>query len=181
MAATSSDSHEVAGRKGLGLLSLTTLLSPEDIAGRIHRYRHALKEAKPVGEFINNRAAVAQLVHCAETNREAKETSAGSIMWFHDRLADFLRSFLQPGQIPETYKYLQDFGEMDMSKLTFDYLNDCDMVIVGDPATCARKLKIYKDLGVDLVLCMMQVYKTPHAKVMESIRLFGKQVIPQLQ
>ncbi|MCZ6874175.1 MAG: LLM class flavin-dependent oxidoreductase, partial [bacterium] len=57
MAATSSESHEIAGHKGIGLLSLTTLLTPDDILSRVTRYREALRDAIPVGCIMNPRVA----------------------------------------------------------------------------------------------------------------------------
>jgi alkanesulfonate monooxygenase SsuD/methylene tetrahydromethanopterin reductase-like flavin-dependent oxidoreductase (luciferase family) len=52
------------------------------------------------------------------------------------------------------------------------------MVIVGDPDTCRRKIKRYQDAGMTQLLSFMQIYTIPHQKVMDSIRLFGKHVIP---
>jgi alkanesulfonate monooxygenase SsuD/methylene tetrahydromethanopterin reductase-like flavin-dependent oxidoreductase (luciferase family) len=68
--------------------------------------------------------------------------------------------------------------DLDINKITFDYLNDNDMVIVGDPDTCRRKLKRYQEAGMTQLLAFMQIYRIPHQKVMDSIRLFGKHVIP---
>src|SRR5213076_1354904 len=43
MASTSPASHEIAGRKGLGLLSFTIGVPPEELASRIALYRSGLK------------------------------------------------------------------------------------------------------------------------------------------
>jgi alkanesulfonate monooxygenase SsuD/methylene tetrahydromethanopterin reductase-like flavin-dependent oxidoreductase (luciferase family) len=177
MAATSSESHEVAGRKGLGLLSLTTLLTPDDIAARIGRYRQALLEAEPIGAMINPRVAVSQLVHCAPTTVKAQTTAAAPIMWFHEQVFAFARPFVRD-DVPASYRYLQGLQGVDPSKITFEHLLDQHMIIVGDPVHCIERLYSYYEAGVDLVLCMMQLHTIPHATVMESIRLFGEHVIP---
>ena len=180
MAATSSESHEIAGRKGLGLLSLTTLLPPDDVISRIKRYRNALPDAQPVGGMRNTRVAVLQVVHCASTMQEARANAEASIMWFHEQVFAFTRPFLRD-DISQSYRYLQGFQRVDTRQISFDYLHDNNMIVVGDPEHCINRLKIYHESGVDLILCLMQLYKIPHDKVMESIRLFGTQVIPYFE
>lgn len=180
MAATSSESHEVAGRKGLGLLSLTTLLTPEDIASRIQRYRNALPDAQPVGATPNTRVAVSQVVHCAPTKPTARANAEASVMWFHEQVFAFTRPFLRE-DIPSSYKYLQGFQRVDTRRITFDHLHDQHMIIVGDPERCVQSLAPYYEAGVDLVLCLMQLHTIPHEQVMASIRLFGEHVIPYFQ
>jgi alkanesulfonate monooxygenase SsuD/methylene tetrahydromethanopterin reductase-like flavin-dependent oxidoreductase (luciferase family) len=177
MAATSSESHEIAGRKGLGLLSLTTLLTPDDVLARIARYRQALQEAKPVGGTCNTRVAVLQVVHCAPTMQEARTHAEAAVMWFHNQVFAFTRPFLRD-DISQSYRYLHGLQKVDTRQISFDFLHENDMIIVGDPEHCIRRLKTYYDVGVDLILCLMQLYNIPHQKVMESIRLFGTHVIP---
>ena len=60
----------------------------------------------------------------------------------------------------------------------FDSLDAMDAVIVGDPEQCIRKVKRYRDAGCDQLLCLMQPYAIPADKVMASIDLFGRYVIP---
>ena len=52
------------------------------------------------------------------------------------------------------------------------------MVIVGDPDKCVRKLEKYQAAGIDRILCLIQAGRIPHERVMQSIGLFGKYVIP---
>ena len=50
--------------------------------------------------------------------------------------------------------------------------------VVGDPAECIETPKRYEAAGCDLLLCLVNPYNIPHDKVMQSIELLGKQVIP---
>jgi len=65
--------------------------------------------------------------------------------------------------------------------MTFELLDDMDAVIVGDPETCIRKVRRYREAGCDQLLCLMQPYRIPPEKVMKSIDLFGRYVIPALR
>ena len=81
-ASTGPETHDIAGRKGLGLLSFTLLVDPEELKRRIGIYRAGIAQAKPVGKFVNDRAATFTMVHCAETNKEARENARVAFEWY---------------------------------------------------------------------------------------------------
>ena len=59
--------------KGLGLLSFTIGVPPEELAARIAALpRRARRRRSRSGKFVNSRAATFTMVHCAETNAEAQ-------------------------------------------------------------------------------------------------------------
>jgi len=180
MASTSPASHEIAGRKGVGLLSFTIGVSPDELAGRIALYRAGLKEAKPVGKFVNDRAATFTMVHCAETDDEARRNAAESVMWYFRRSIELIGSVAawQEGRDLGSYDYTRMLRELNLSDVTFPLLHDMDAVIVGDPETCIRKVKRYREAGCDQLLCLMQPYNIQPDAVTRSIELFGRYVIP---
>src|SRR5262249_14596301 len=59
--------------------------------------------------------------------------------------------------------------------------SEADMIIVGDPDACLRKMLRYADLGVDQLLCYVQFGRLPHEAVMRNIELLGTYVIPELE
>jgi len=65
--------------------------------------------------------------------------------------------------------------------LDADTLSERAVVIAGNPDTCIEALKKHEATGIDQMLIMMQTESVPHEKVMESIRLFGKYVIPEFK
>ena len=65
-----------------------------------------------------------------------------------------------------------------VAQLDANPLADRGVIIAGDPASCIEAVKLYEDIGVDQVMLIMQTETIPHEKVMGSIELFGKQVIP---
>ena len=52
---------------------------------------------------------------------------------------------------------------------------------IGSPATCLNVLQYLADAGVDEALLFMQMYTTPHDKIMRSIELIAREVMPQLK
>ncbi len=184
-ATTSPESHEIVGRLGLGLLSFTIGVPPENLADRIRLYRKGLAEAEPIGKFVNERAATFTMVHCAETTKEALETARESFQWYAQTGVRQIQTLgqwqLELKKDYATYQYTKQIAEMDPSFLTFDFLDKTGACIIGDPDRCIDTAKRYKAAGCDLLLCLVQPYNIPHEKVLRSIELIGRHVIPALK
>src|SRR5439155_21140038 len=71
VAGTSEDTYNLAGSLGIGILSFTIFVSLDVLTRRVSNYKAGLKDAKPVGHFINDRVAAYTLVHCAENRQKA--------------------------------------------------------------------------------------------------------------
>ena len=154
-------------------------------------YRKGLERCEPAGAFINNQIGVFTIGHCAPTTREAVEHGAvDATMWYVmyaiRALASTPKEML--GQIPGTLPYqdvLKAFPLLERydqeGSISFEEIDQRDMVIVGDPDKCIEKLKRYEQAGADHVLCIMQVGGLKHEHIMKSIELFGKYVIPEFK
>jgi alkanesulfonate monooxygenase SsuD/methylene tetrahydromethanopterin reductase-like flavin-dependent oxidoreductase (luciferase family) len=88
----------------------------------------------------------------------------------------------------EYYKwghFLDESGHaVDPSNASFEEFEGklMDRFVVGTPKECVEKLaKIQDKLGITEVICRMQFPNMPHGMVMDSIKLLGEKVIPQLQ
>jgi alkanesulfonate monooxygenase SsuD/methylene tetrahydromethanopterin reductase-like flavin-dependent oxidoreductase (luciferase family) len=189
MAATSPDSWKLAARNGIGILGLSIYVPVRTVAQQIRTYRAELVNAKPVGKGINDKVGVFTIAHCAETLEQAKANRA------HDAAIEYLNyafKVFASGLTPERAKggdsphlslqLAKEFPllpKMIRGEVTYEELDEEDMVIVGDPAHCIRKLERYREAGADRVLCLMQASRIPHAAVLRSIELFGKHVIPR--
>ena len=68
-----------------------------------------------------------------------------------------------------------------IAQLDANTLADRGVIIAGDPDSCATAVQMYEDIGVDQVMMIMQTETIPHEKVMSSIELFGKEVIPRFR
>lgn len=53
--------------------------------------------------------------------------------------------------------------------------------MIGDPDRCIEQARRFQAAGCDLLLALVQPWKIPHEKVMKSIELLGKYVIPELK
>lgn len=182
-ASSSEPSHVIAGEMGIGLLSFTIGLPPEELAARIAVYRDALTRAQPVGKVKNERAATFTMVHCADSDAQAFEEAAESFEWYlrialyHiGTVADMLE-----GKPLGTYDYAQTVRDMDLRDLSFDYLQSSGSTIVGSPQRCAEVASRYDEADCDMLFCLLNPYNIPHKSVMRSIELLGEHVIPHFK
>ncbi|HZR81748.1 MAG TPA: LLM class flavin-dependent oxidoreductase [Candidatus Binatia bacterium] len=199
MAATSPQSWEIAGRNGIGILGLTIFVSVPQLADRVRAYRAALKDAKPVGKFVNDRIGAFTIVHVAETMEEAVANGAADaainyLLYAFRVLGGFadpsgrgmqreyadleIKSTPYRDLIAKEYPIIL---KMQQGKCTFEDLDQEDMVIVGDVDHVCRKVERYQKAGLDHFISLMQADRIPHEKVMRSIELFAKHVAPRFR
>ena len=62
----------------------------------------------------------------------------------------------------------------------YEALDPFDAIIFGDVETCRRKLALHAEIGVDRLMCLMQMAPLSHETVMKSIRTTGKYLVPEL-
>jgi len=62
----------------------------------------------------------------------------------------------------------------------FEVLEPIESVVIGDVAACRAKMERYAGVGVDRLMCLMQMGQVAHETVMESIRIAGAELIPKL-
>ncbi len=62
-----------------------------------------------------------------------------------------------------------------------DTLVDRGVLVAGDPESCLNAIRLHESCGVDQLQFLMATETIPHEKVMSSIELFGKYVIPELK
>lgn len=180
-ATTGAPGHELMGRKGLGLLSFTLLLPVEELARRIGLYREGISHAEPIGHVVNNQVAAMTMVHCHEDGQVARERAGQAVMNYLEwAFGAFVGAAKWMDPREGTYNYLQEMMGFDFESLTFDFVNDNDMVIVGTPDECKKKAERYFEAGVDQMLCQMTLPGVKHEHIMESIELFGREVIPAI-
>jgi alkanesulfonate monooxygenase SsuD/methylene tetrahydromethanopterin reductase-like flavin-dependent oxidoreductase (luciferase family) len=67
------------------------------------------------------------------------------------------------------------------NQLDADTLAERGVIVAGDPQHCLEAIRLHGAIGVDQLQFLMATETIPHEKVMTSIELFGKYVIPELR
>jgi alkanesulfonate monooxygenase SsuD/methylene tetrahydromethanopterin reductase-like flavin-dependent oxidoreductase (luciferase family) len=185
----SPDGHAMMGELGLGLLSFSVGTPPEQLKERIDLYRGGLARCKqPLGNVVNDRAAAFTMVNCAPTREESYAVSRESFQWYARRSAELVASVPQwleelKARADGTYAYLEQAKQAVESRLhelaSLDALLAMNAVVAGDPEEVVERCRAYEATGADLLLCLVNPYKIPHEKVMQTIELMGKHVLPK--
>lgn len=68
--------------------------------------------------------------------------------------------------------------DLDPNDIPDVQLKQHPMVVVGNPDEVIRKLEMFQKAGVDQVLCFKQAGRIPHQKIMNSLTLMAKHVLP---
>jgi len=186
--------HYTVGELGLGLCSFAVATDPANVKERIDAYRAGIANCtEPIGHFVNNQASTFTMVNVAPTAAEAREVAEESFLWYPRRAVELVASV--PAWMMEmdarregddrglgSYEYLESAMETVsqglLDHLSMDYLIDSNACLCGDPETALAQAKAYEAAGVDLLLCLVNPYKIPHDKVMQTIELMGAEVIP---
>jgi alkanesulfonate monooxygenase SsuD/methylene tetrahydromethanopterin reductase-like flavin-dependent oxidoreductase (luciferase family) len=181
MSCTSPDTHELAGQLGLGLLSFTLAISPDEVSRRIELYRKACKTAKPIGHWTNEQVAVFTMTHCAETDTKARALAETGVMRYQHDQIELLSTMIEDATPGSSYEYYERYVGVDYNKFNYDYLDTNDMIMVGDPQHCRRVAQRYADMGVDKLLCHIQFKDMTQQDICNNIRLLGTEVIPHFK
>jgi alkanesulfonate monooxygenase SsuD/methylene tetrahydromethanopterin reductase-like flavin-dependent oxidoreductase (luciferase family) len=69
-------------------------------------------------------------------------------------------------------------GERISKEEAYEVLLPVPSVIIGDVATCKRKMEAYRDIGATRLLCMFQYADLPHEHVLAAMGTTAKHLIP---
>ncbi len=135
------------------------------------------------------RAAFAQVICVAESDRQAEELYAEHVDYFYNRCLHVYPGFSEaPGyRTVKTIKagalsQLRKSNLRNYSQLSWKDLVEKGYVIAGGPDTVRERMEdMIKSLRVGHIFGLFQVGNMPDEKVRYSSRLFAEKVMPQLQ
>ncbi len=180
LACTSPESWRLAALNGIGALGFSFVMEMDELTTHLQTYREHLPQARPVGEVINDQVGAFTMVFCAPTDKEAEERALEAFGWY---ILSTYKLFLAHTKgagwqvLREKEKAFLEALE-GRTREVFDYLRAHNSIVVGTPDRCIEGLKRYEALGIDRMLCMMQVRGIPFKEVRRSIELFGREVVP---
>jgi alkanesulfonate monooxygenase SsuD/methylene tetrahydromethanopterin reductase-like flavin-dependent oxidoreductase (luciferase family) len=177
MACVAPDSYQMAGDRGMGVLSFS--LNFEQVRKSIEAYHKSFAvRTDQVGKAPNEAFAGLVICHVAE-NKEEEAIGIEGARWFMHNVAKLFEPLMTKNKL-YSYEYLRNLMAMDMDpKDTPDAkLKEHHMVVVGNPDEVNRKLETLERSGIDQVIMFKQAGRIPHQNIMKSLRLISKHVLP---
>ncbi|MEU2765050.1 MULTISPECIES: LLM class flavin-dependent oxidoreductase [unclassified Streptomyces] len=173
-AAGSPSSYAMAGRKGLGVLGFS-VQKVSDMEWVVESYKNAVKDAEPVGAFVNDNVMVTSTAICAETHAEAVEIAVGGgLNYLQSLLFRYHDTFPRPEGIPEWPELLPEYTEEIVELLIAE-----ELMICGDPDEVLKQCRRWDRAGADQLSFGLPIGISPE-HTMNTIRLIGEHVIPRI-
>jgi alkanesulfonate monooxygenase SsuD/methylene tetrahydromethanopterin reductase-like flavin-dependent oxidoreductase (luciferase family) len=177
MACVAPDSYELAGDRGLGVLSFS--MNFEQVQTVHEKYRQASsKRSDQIPKFVNEKFAA--LIVCNVVENKADEAiGIDGARWFMHHVGLLFTPLMAKNQL-YTYEYTRAmFGTgKDPDDMSDAELKQHPMVVVGNPDEVIRKLEQIERAGIDQAICFKQAGRIPHPNIMRSYELMGRHVLP---
>jgi alkanesulfonate monooxygenase SsuD/methylene tetrahydromethanopterin reductase-like flavin-dependent oxidoreductase (luciferase family) len=193
VACSRRDTILLAAEKGIGALSFA-FVEPEDARRWVEDYETVLQErCVPVGLAVNPQVACVTPMMCAPSEEDALARGLEGANFFGYSLAHY---YVFGDHVPATTdvwrEFLQRRGKMGYSPEAA--LAERHQMLgakaaagdhtglrgaIGTPAQLREFLRRYEAAGVDQLIFVMQAGHNRHEHIMESLELFGTEVLPE--
>ncbi|MEU3396972.1 LLM class flavin-dependent oxidoreductase [Streptomyces filamentosus] len=173
-AAGSPSSYAMAGKMGLGVLGFS-VQKVSDMEWVVESYKNAIKEAKAVGDFVNDNVMVTSTAICAETHEKAVEIAAGGgLNYLQSLLFRYHDTFPRPEGVPEWPELLPEYSAEIIELLIAE-----ELMICGDPGEVLAQCRRWERAGADQLSFGLPV-GIGYEDTMNTIKLIGEHVIPEI-
>jgi alkanesulfonate monooxygenase SsuD/methylene tetrahydromethanopterin reductase-like flavin-dependent oxidoreductase (luciferase family) len=182
----SDDTARQTGRLGMGGL-FGGEGGPNRVRELMALYRDALRTAPGNGSAAPPRAALMTAGYCHENPQVAAERGSELVGWYIEQQRERARLVWRdydPATVPPDYQgyYARDqrlaAGPHPGEPTPREVRDRGEQFCVGTPAECIRFIEMYEALGIEEMILLCAVGPAAHEEVLNTMRLFGEQVIP---
>jgi alkanesulfonate monooxygenase SsuD/methylene tetrahydromethanopterin reductase-like flavin-dependent oxidoreductase (luciferase family) len=187
----------LAAQKGIGALTFA-FVDPEEARHWVGDYHSTLeREGVPIGDAVNANVACVSTFMCHPDENEAMRRGLEGANFFGFSLAHYyVFGRHQPGRTDVWSEYQRRRADQGYDPAAVQAaaanqerlgakvvqggiagLRGC----VGTPAQIREYLLRYEEAGVDQLIFVSQAGKNRHEDIMESIELFGREVLPEFK
>ena len=196
VACSRRETIHLAAQKGIGSLAFA-FINPEEALHWITDYYDTLAaECVPIGDVVNPNVACVSTFMCHEDENVAIERGLEGANFFGyslahyyvfgehqpgrtDVWAEYREQRTRQGYAPEAVEAAMTEGERLGAQIVkqegFFGLRGA----IGTPDQIREYLRRYEDAGVDQVILCSQSGHNQHEHIMESLELFGREVLPE--
>jgi len=177
VAASSAGSCKEAGERGIGAMLFESYFGYDYMQNCIDAYREGVAAGTSMLPQRNDCMSLyVASAFCDHDSARAVEKSKQVVLGY----ADFIADLYAPLAKKTSYEYLDaHMARFLENRANMDFLlNETPSVLVGTPEDLVRKLRDLEARGIDEVL--LRIDGMPHEEIMESIRLIGEEVIPNV-
>jgi alkanesulfonate monooxygenase SsuD/methylene tetrahydromethanopterin reductase-like flavin-dependent oxidoreductase (luciferase family) len=171
-AAGNTTSYAMAAHKGLGVLGFS-VGSIDQLAPVMEAYKKEITSADPVGAYVNDNIMVTSTAFVAEDREAAYEAALRSSMFYlQSNVYRYHDTFPRPDWVPAWPEVIPppDRATLELSAAAG--------LVLGTPDDALQTCRRWEAAGADQLV--FGVGATGHDDMLETIRLIGEHVIPQV-
>ncbi|WP_397542378.1 LLM class flavin-dependent oxidoreductase [Roseovarius salis] len=177
VAASSAASCKEAGQRGIGAILFESYFGFDYMQGCIDAHAEGVAEGTSMlPDRVDSMGLYVASAFCDRSREAAIEKASDVVLGY----AGFIADLYAPLAKNKSYEYLDaHMARFLENQANMDFLvNGTPSVMVGTPDDFIERLKDLEARGMDEVL--LRVDGMPHEQIMESIRLIGEEVIPEV-
>jgi alkanesulfonate monooxygenase SsuD/methylene tetrahydromethanopterin reductase-like flavin-dependent oxidoreductase (luciferase family) len=197
VACSRRDTIHLAAHHGIGALSFA-FIDPEDARHWVDDYYTTLaEEGVPLGDAVNANLACVTTFMCHPDEQVALDRGLEGANFFGyslahyyvfgrhapgatDVWAEFQHRRAEQGYSPEAVQAAAQNGERLGAKIVAEGSAGLRGAI-GTPEQVREYARRYEECGVDQLIFCFQAGKNQHEHIMESLELFGREVLPEFK
>ncbi len=195
VACSRRDTIHLAAQKGIGALTFA-FIDPEEAQHWVSDYYATFEhECVPIGDAVNPNVAAVTTFMCAPSEEQAIERGTVGSNFFGyslghyylfgehrpgvtDVWSEFEQRRAEQGYDPEAVRRAAANPERLGARAVQQGVSGLRGA-VGTPKQIREYLRRYEELGVDQVVFVSQAGRNRHEDIMESLELFGTEVLPE--
>lgn len=176
---------ERAALRGLGMLFFAHRTDQEVLKQSIAAYKDKIGDARPFAGAVNNQTAGFVNGLCSYDRDAVRKLAALKTAEHTFHGCDHMLHGWPEAGPPSSYahvtagetKMIYDAVKADKQAVA-DMMLEGGFVMAGEPADMAPVIDAFQASGVDQLIVHMQMGNMPHERILESIELIGKELIP---
>lgn len=169
VACTNRDTMKLAARLGLGALTFAFMDASEARWWVEEYYEIFEREVRPIARSVNPNIAMLGGLMCRPNGEEARRMGLKGQQFFKYGLAHYYRF---GSHIPGRTNIWENFENAPKEPMA-------GIAGVGSPAEVTDAFAALEEAGVDQVILLQQAGGYRHEDIMDSLQLFGNEVLPQ--
>ena len=178
LAAVSAASFEMAGMRGYNLLC--SLAPGFHTSEYVQTYRKALQTGRH--DAAKKQIGALCMVYCADTTEQARQDFGGPVLWYFRMMEKYVA--WQAGKAGKPIEGYEEYERVRRyaSTVHWDELLQTHALVCGNPVQCVEQIEeIREQCGFTQLICWTRLAGLDHRKVMRSMELLSKHVLPHFR
>jgi len=181
VACSQLETIEMAARRGMGALGFQFVSGDAARAWVNHYYRTFVRDQELLADYRTNpNIALVSGFMCAPTDEEARIKAEGwtffqfSLRYYAQKGVDGQAVFeAEPISLWQEYQAWRESPEGRKARRS--------QALIGSPESLRARLHKWEETHVDQIILLNQAGMTTHADIMDSLKLFASEVMPEFQ